>query len=74
MSTPKHQLALGAAVKARRTALGFSQEDFADKLGMHRTQLGHIEQGKKDCRLSTVIRLADALGLSASNLLRGADL
>lgn len=74
MTTPKHQQALGAAVKARRMALGVSQEDFAAELGMHRTQLGHIEQGKKDCRLSTVIRLADALGLSASSLLHIADL
>ncbi len=55
-------------------ALGVSQEDFAEQLGMHRTQLGHIEQGKKDCRLTTLIRLADALGLSASTLLEAAKL
>ncbi|WP_208407675.1 helix-turn-helix domain-containing protein [Xanthomonas sp. 60] len=74
MTTPTPQLALGAAVKARRMALGVSQEDFAERLGMHRTQLGHIEQGKKDCRLTTLIRLADALGLSASTLLDAAEL
>jgi len=74
VSTLKPQLALGAAVKARRMALGVSQEDFAEQLGMHRTQLGHIEQGKKDCRLTTLIRLADALGLPASTLLEAAKL
>jgi hypothetical protein len=40
---------------------------------MHRTQLGHIEQGLKDCRLSTIARLSAALGLSVSQLLNGVD-
>jgi transcriptional regulator with XRE-family HTH domain len=74
VKTPPHQVAFGTAVKAGRVALGLSQEDFADQLGMHRTQLGHIEQGKKDCRLSTIIRVANALNLPASSLLFAADL
>ncbi len=41
---------------------------------MHRTQLGHVEQGKKDCQLSTLMRLADALGLPLSMLVRSAQL
>ncbi|CAE1139573.1 helix-turn-helix transcriptional regulator [Xanthomonas euroxanthea] len=58
----------GLEVRSRRQSLGYSQEAFADVLGMHRTQLGHIEQGRKDCRLSTVKRLADALGVSVQVL------
>jgi len=41
---------------------------------MHRTQLGHVEQGKKDFQLSTLMRLADALGLPLSMLVRSAQL
>ncbi|MCU1162478.1 helix-turn-helix transcriptional regulator [Stenotrophomonas maltophilia] len=40
-----------------------SQERFAATWGMHRNRLGHIEQGKKDSRLSMVMLLAEALGL-----------
>jgi len=74
VKAPPHQLALGAATKEGRLALGVSQEEFAAQLGMHRTQLGHIEQGKKDCRLSTIIRIAKALDLPASSLLTNAQL
>jgi len=62
------QVRLGRAVKAARMRLGYSQEALADELGMHRTQLGHIEQGLKDCRLSTIVRISTALGLPLSQL------
>lgn len=54
--------------------MGMSQEDLAEALGMHRTQLGHIEQGRKDCRLSTILRVATVLRMPASRLLRAAAL
>ncbi|AUI09395.1 MULTISPECIES: helix-turn-helix domain-containing protein [Gammaproteobacteria] len=74
MKAPPPQQALGTAIKEGRLALGVSQEEFAAQLGMHRTQLGHIEQGKKDCRLSTIIRIATALDVPASSLLTSAGL
>ncbi|EGD21293.1 hypothetical protein XGA_0010 [Xanthomonas hortorum ATCC 19865] len=40
---------------------------------MQRTQLEHVEQGKKDCQLSTLMRLADAWGLPLSMLVRSAQ-
>lgn len=67
-------VALGIAVRQGRLRLGYSQESFADLLGMHRTQLGHIEQGKKDCRLSTIVRIATSLGMPASRLLAEAEM
>ena len=69
----KVQQRFGKAVKAARQRLGYSQEAFAAELGMHRTQLGHIEQGLKDCRLSTIGRIAAALGISISELLDRVD-
>lgn len=67
------QIRFGRAVQAARQRLGLSQEAFAAEIGMHRTQLGHIEQGLKDCRLSTIVRLSAALGLSVSQLLDQVD-
>lgn len=63
-------LKLGNAIQDRRRAAGFSQEAFAHVLGMHRTQLGHIEQGRKDCRLSTLVRIADGLDVPLTELLQ----
>lgn len=40
---------------------------------MHRTQYGAIEQGRKDCRLSTLIRVAQALQVDLWELLREAQ-
>lgn len=64
-------LKLGQAIQSRRKAAGFSQEAFAHILGMHRTQLGHIEQGRKDCRFSTLMRIADGLDVPLSDLVQG---
>jgi hypothetical protein len=41
-----------------------AQEEFADYCKMHRTFLGHLETGRKDFRLTTIIRVADALGVT----------
>ncbi len=51
-----------------------SQIELAVLLGMHRTQLGHIEQGRKDVRLSSLLRIAHALEIPASMLVRSAEL
>jgi len=73
METSDALAAFGNAVRQARLRLGISQEELASILGMHRTQLGHIEQGKKDCRLSTLLRLAESLELPISSLLSPLD-
>jgi hypothetical protein len=40
---------------------------------MHRTFLGHLETGRKDFRLTTIIRVADALGVTLSELFAGLE-
>ena len=39
---------LGKAFRKRREALGFSQESYADEIGMHRTYYSAIERGEKN--------------------------
>lgn len=46
-----------------------SQDDFADRVGVYRSHMGLIEQGKLDLRLSTLLALADALEMPLSALM-----
>ncbi len=48
-------------LKKYRTAIGLSQEAFADKAGLHRTYISAIECGKRSIALDNVQKIADAL-------------
>ncbi|WP_028008059.1 helix-turn-helix domain-containing protein [Solimonas flava] len=65
--------ALGSAIRRRRIALGYSQETFADEIGMHRTYYSAIERGEKNLQLNTLRRVCEGLGVSASQLMREAE-
>jgi transcriptional regulator with XRE-family HTH domain len=47
---------------------GYSQEDLADAARLHRTEISKIERAQRDPRLSTLLILADALGVSLDEL------
>jgi transcriptional regulator with XRE-family HTH domain len=65
---------LGQRIRAVRVQRGFtSQEAFADYLKVHRTFVGHLETGRKDFRLSTLIRIAEALEVSLADLFTGLE-
>lgn len=66
------QVLIGKAIRARRQALGLSQDQFADKIGMHRAYFGALERGKWNITVQTLIRVADGLGITASTILRDA--
>jgi len=56
-------------IRSRRLALGLSQEDLAERAGLHRNSVGLVERGKHALGLLALLRLADALGVNASELL-----
>jgi transcriptional regulator with XRE-family HTH domain len=60
----------GETVRKRRVRLGLSQEDFADKAGIHRTYVSAIELGKVAISIRVAQKLAMALGLPLSKLLQ----
>jgi transcriptional regulator with XRE-family HTH domain len=69
----KQSLTLLASLKKAREAAGISQRSLAALVGMPQSHISKIEAGKTDIRLSTLIELADALGLDvtcASNPVR----
>lgn len=59
----------GTNLKKYRTAIGLSQEAFADKCGMHRTYISAIECYRRSISLENIQRIADALGIDAYKLL-----
>jgi transcriptional regulator with XRE-family HTH domain len=60
----------GFAVKGRREELGLTQEDLADKAGIHRTYLSDIERGSRNVSLINIERVAAALSMLMSELFR----
>lgn len=56
--------AMGAAVKARRLELGWSQAKLADQLRVQRQWVIRLEAGGEGAEIGTVLRALTALGLS----------
>src|ERR1700676_3702502 len=64
---------LGQRIRELRRRTFHSQEAFADYLKVHRTFVGHLETGRKDFRLTTLIRLAEALDVPLADLFTGLE-
>lgn len=62
---------LGENVRRRRENEGISQEELADRCGLHRTYVGSVERGERNVSLANIVRLAHALKTSPSLLLEG---
>lgn len=61
----------GRNVREARSQLGWTQEQLALECGLKRTYLTEIEGGKRNPTLNVVDRIAKALEISPSDLLRG---
>lgn len=66
-------LLLGNALRRRRKSLGISQEDLADRAGLHRTYVSDVERGTRNVSVKNLFRLAAALRMPASALIRSAE-
>jgi transcriptional regulator with XRE-family HTH domain len=60
---------LGGNLRAARSKLGLSQEQVAERSGVHATEVSRIESGKRDPRASTIERLAKAVKVNPGELL-----
>jgi transcriptional regulator with XRE-family HTH domain len=60
---------LGPNLREARLKLELSQEQVAERSGVHATEVSRIEAGKRDPRVSTVERLARAVKMPPGQLL-----
>jgi len=74
MFMPKHDRTrcwaakIGAKIRARRKAMGLSLEEFSRLSGVTVSTLSHIERGKRDVKLSTLVSLTLALRIDLPDL------
>lgn len=61
---------LGENLKKLRESKDLSQGDLADKLEVDRAYISNIENGRMNPTLSTLEKIAKALGISSSELLK----
>jgi transcriptional regulator with XRE-family HTH domain len=67
------QQKLGARIRQLRERRGWSQETFAHETGFARSFTSGLELGKKDLRLSTIVKLSRVFGVSISQLFKNLD-
>lgn len=68
----KKELAIrfGNKVKEIRTNKGLSQEELADRAGVHRTYIGMIERAEKNITLENIKKIALGLGVNIEVLVK----
>jgi transcriptional regulator with XRE-family HTH domain len=64
------QRVVGRNLRAYRLERGYSQEAFADHLGVHRTYFGAVERGERNLTLKTLEKIAAYLQVDPLILLQ----
>ncbi len=65
---------VGLKIKHIRQSLNLSQEEFAWRLGIHRTYLGQIERAEKNMSIRNIEKICKALGIEPKELFNFDDL
>lgn len=63
------QKIVGRNLRRYRLERGYSQEAFADYVGVHRTYMGAVERGERNLTLQTLEKIADFIGVDPRELL-----
>jgi len=64
---------LGLNIRGERMRRGYSQEQLAEASGLHRNYIGIIERGEKKITVFNCAKIAEALNLRLSDLIRLAE-
>jgi len=71
MANNKVRVSFGKRVRTLRSKGGYSQEAFADAVGLHRTYIGAIERGEQNVSIDNIARIAKALKVPLNRLFDG---
>lgn len=63
---------LGASIRDARAQRNLTQEQLAERASLSKNYIGNIERGEYDVTVSTLHRVAAALGVTAGDLLKAA--
>ena len=63
----------GERLKARRQELGLTQAQLFEQTGITSPYISAIERGKANPTLDMIVKLAEAVGLEASDMIRRDD-
>lgn len=72
-STRSPEQAFAEVLRRTRLRRHLSQEALAHASGYHRTYIGQLERGEKSPSLRTLFNLADALNVSATQLISAVE-
>jgi len=64
---------LGARIRALRLERGWTQDEFADLSGLHRTQVGAFETGRMNITIASLHLVAQSLGVRIVDLFAGVE-
>ena len=64
----------GDRLRRIRKRAGLSQDGLGDRAGLHRSEVEKLENAKREPRLTTLLKLANALQVAPTDLLDGLDL
>lgn len=70
MKENKPKEILAQNLRRVRKSTGLSQEELADRAGLHRTYISSIERAERNVSLENIFLLAEALGVEPGDLLK----
>lgn len=63
----------GKQVRKLRTSAGISQDKFALAIGMDRTYLASVENGKRNISIENISKIAKGLNITLEELFKGVE-